>query len=175
MTSRRINLAELAERVATPQESTSGGDMPAGESPDGPSSPAASPGRDKAHPVAQLPPPAGEPEDDQAATVKPRGSRRSHERSRGPRAARATRSADSTPPVGARTHYLEFERKETRLRADQYGELTAESRRLNRLRKGEGDRLTENTLIRVAVDLLLSKRTELAGVNEEELRKSVGL
>ena len=86
---------------------------------------------------------------------------------------RAGRPTTRTPPP--HTHYLDLERKETRLRADQYGQLTEESRRLNRLRRGEGERLTENTLIRVAVDLLLSHRESLSGVTEDQLRKSVGL
>lgn len=71
--------------------------------------------------------------------------------------------------------YLSFERKETRLRADQYSTLTLESRRLNRAKGTGGERITENTLIRVAIDLLLAKADQLAGATEAELRKSVGL
>lgn len=71
--------------------------------------------------------------------------------------------------------YDEYDRKETRLRDDQYGRLTSASRRLNKARKGQGDRITENTLIRVAIDLLLAAEDELAGTTESELRKSVGL
>jgi hypothetical protein len=72
-------------------------------------------------------------------------------------------------------HYSEYVAKEARLRDDQYGELTAESRRLNRQRQGRGQRITENTLIRVAIDLLLAKRGELEGTDEAELRRSIGL
>jgi hypothetical protein len=69
----------------------------------------------------------------------------------------------------------QYERKEARLREDQYSQLTSESRRLNRQRRGKGERITENTLIRVAIDLLLAKRSELEGVDEAELRRSLGL
>jgi hypothetical protein len=51
-------------------------------------------------------------------------------------------------------------RKECRLRPDQLDALTALARRLNRERKGKGERITENTLIRWAVDLLLEKLKE---------------
>jgi len=53
--------------------------------------------------------------------------------------------------------YLQLERKEVRLRLDQLDALTTLTRRLNRARKGKGERLTENTLIRVAIDLLLAR------------------
>ena len=62
----------------------------------------------------------------------------------------------------------ELERKETRLRPDQYEALTVLSRRLNRDRRGRGQRITENTLIRVAIDLLLT-HPGLTGVDEAEL------
>ena len=52
--------------------------------------------------------------------------------------------------------YLTYVRKECRLRPDQLDALTALARRLNRARKGKGERITENTLIRFALDRLLS-------------------
>lgn len=39
----------------------------------------------------------------------------------------------------------------------------------------KAERITENTLMRVAVDLLLSKASELEGLTEEELRASLSL
>ncbi len=51
--------------------------------------------------------------------------------------------------------YLTYVRKECRLRPDQLDALTALARRLNRERRGKGERITENTLIRWAVDKLL--------------------
>ena len=88
---------------------------------------------------------------------------------------RETRRGAKTPAPGQWVRYDELERKETRLRIDQYGQLSDLSRRLNRLRAGQGERITENTLIRVAIDLLLGRESDLAGTTELELRKSVGL
>jgi hypothetical protein len=52
--------------------------------------------------------------------------------------------------------YLTYVPKECRLRPDQLDALTALARRLNRERRGRGERITENTLLRLATDLLLS-------------------
>ena len=62
-----------------------------------------------------------------------------------------------TSPPGERPlpPYLTYVRKECRLRPDQLDALTALAWRLNRERKGKGERITENTLIRWAVDLLI--------------------
>ncbi len=68
--------------------------------------------------------------------------------------------------------YLTLIRKECRFRDDQIDRLTAIARQLNRRRKG-GERITENTLIRIAVDLLLSQEEKLSGVTELELLESV--
>lgn len=82
---------------------------------------------------------------------------------------------DHDPRPGQWVPYDQLERKETRLRPDQYNRLSGISRTLNRARDGKGERITENTLIRVAIDLLLQRETELAGATETELRQSVGL
>lgn len=71
--------------------------------------------------------------------------------------------------------FLDLQRKEARLTDDQANQLSIETRRLNKIRAGAGERITDNTLIRVAVDLLLSRSAELRGITENELRKSVGL
>lgn len=71
--------------------------------------------------------------------------------------------------------YLTLVRKEARLREDQLDDLTSLARSLNRKRQGSGERITENTLIRVAVDLLMNKFNELEGKTEQELLASVGL
>jgi hypothetical protein len=70
--------------------------------------------------------------------------------------------------------YLTLIRKETRLREDQIDKLTAIARKLNRAKRG-GERITENTLIRVAVDLLLDRSESLSGTDEAELLNSLGL
>ncbi|MEO3939779.1 hypothetical protein V3C41_01695 [Paenarthrobacter nicotinovorans] len=75
-----------------------------------------------------------------------------------------------------RPRFADFERKEARLRQDQLDALDALARKIKRARKpGAGERITDNTLIRVAVDLLLARQDELTGSTEDELRTSVSL
>ncbi|MHA7306598.1 hypothetical protein ACX80E_15380 [Arthrobacter sp. TMN-49] len=81
----------------------------------------------------------------------------------------------SKPAAPTTPAYLALQRKETRLREEQIDALTAAARELNRAKPAGGERITENTLIRVAVDLLLSNTTALTGSNEGEIRNSVGL
>jgi hypothetical protein len=80
--------------------------------------------------------------------------------------------AEVDDPVAAAT-YLRFVRKDTRLREDQLEALTSHARRLNRKRRSAGPRVTENTLIRVAVDLLLDRIEVAVGDDEAALLKSV--
>ncbi|GLC11128.1 hypothetical protein Mkiyose1665_57430 [Mycobacterium kiyosense] len=82
---------------------------------------------------------------------------------------------DREPLPGQWVPYGELERKEARLRPDQFNRLSSITRTLNRARAGKGERITENTLIRVAIDLLLQRETELDGDTEAALRQSVGL
>lgn len=91
-----------------------------------------------------------------------------------PQARKPDPASKASPPV-ASAGYRSFDRKEARLRADQYAKLTEEARRLNRAKGTGGERITENTLIRVAIDLLLERADQLAGTTEAELRKSVSL
>lgn len=81
----------------------------------------------------------------------------------------------STSQTSEVPKYLTLVRKEARLREDQLDSLTKVARSLNRKRKGSGERITENTLIRVAVDLLLNKAGEIKGTTEQEIKKSVDL
>ena len=69
--------------------------------------------------------------------------------------------------------YLRFVRKETRLREDQQNQLTLQARRLNRAKKSAGARITENSLIRVAVDLFLAQVDRAVGDDEDAIRKSI--
>ncbi|WP_205547893.1 hypothetical protein [Leucobacter sp. wl10] len=134
-----------------------------------------------AAPLAPVPelPPEPTPETTAAAaavpveeTLAPKKAVRSARPRRAPKArAAATPSVSDTvlPP------YLRFARKETRLRDDQLTELTFRARRLNRMKAPDADRITDNTLIRVAVDLLLARADELDGGDEAALRRSLGL
>jgi hypothetical protein len=63
---------------------------------------------------------------------------------------------------------------------DQANALTELSRRLNKERRRSdgttvGERITDNTLLRIAIDLLLARADELRGTTEQELAASVGL
>jgi hypothetical protein len=71
--------------------------------------------------------------------------------------------------------YLRLERKELLIWPDQITSLSVLARVLNRNRGGAGERITTNTLIRVAAALLLSRAQDLEGSTEEELRRSLGL
>ncbi len=83
----------------------------------------------------------------------------------------AVRPAEAAEAV--RPTYRRFVRKDTRLREDQLVSLTSHARRLNRERHSAGPRVTENTLIRVAVDLLLDRIEKATGDGEDALLKSV--
>lgn len=85
------------------------------------------------------------------------------------------------PPRSAASHviaaaprpplYRRLARKEARLREDQFIALGRLVRILTRRRLDRsGPRLTENTLIRVAIDLLLTRADQLAGDTEAEIR-----
>ncbi len=69
--------------------------------------------------------------------------------------------------------YARLTRKEARVREDQYAALSALARELMRQRPRRVERITENTLIRVAIDMLLGHRERLCGATEVELRQSV--
>jgi hypothetical protein len=112
--------------------------------------------------AAERPTDVGPP---QATSEPPTASAERPKRSRPPRAAKPT----------AHVRFDELERKETRLRADQLEALATTTKTINRSRRRGGERITDNTLIRVAVDLLLARAGDLSGSTEAELRKSVGL
>jgi len=78
-------------------------------------------------------------------------------------------------PAPGLPKYLRLERKELLIWPDQITNLSILARVLNRNRGGAGERITTNTLIRVAAALLLSRSQDLAGTTEEELRRSLGL
>lgn len=67
------------------------------------------------------------------------------------------------------------DRKEVFLWPDQYDEVRWLARQLNQIRCGQGERITENTLIRVAIDLLLKNSGNIYGMTERELLASLGL
>jgi hypothetical protein len=89
-----------------------------------------------------------------------------------PRRPQARAAAAPAPEV---PKYLRLERKEALIWPDQLTQLSILARILNRAHGGAGERITANTLIRVAIALLLSRGRDLSGATEEELRRSLGL
>jgi hypothetical protein len=82
--------------------------------------------------------------------------------------------ASSTPDPDV-PKWLTFEPKPTRQRRDQLDWIEAKRKELNALRGRAGERLTDNTLIRVAIDLLIVNGERLQGTTEAELRASLGI
>jgi hypothetical protein len=88
----------------------------------------------------------------------------------------AFKAPEQTPNLNTgEPRYLRMERKELRVHPEQADELAALVRRLNRARKRRGERLTDNSLIRVAIDLLLSRSDDLVGYTEDDLLVALGL
>lgn len=71
--------------------------------------------------------------------------------------------------------YLTMERVDARLRPDQVTALGDLVRQLQRARRTRDERITSNTLLRIAVDLLLARADDLAGDGEGDLRASLGI
>lgn len=83
---------------------------------------------------------------------------------------------EAVTPAPRTPKYLRLERKEARLRGDQVDALSALVKRVNRRKASPGgERITENTLIRVAVDWLLSQEEYVGGSTEEEIGRGLGL
>lgn len=91
-----------------------------------------------------------------------------------PAPAPAAKTAGRAPSAGG-VGIEELERKETRLHERQVVALAEQARRLNKLRGKDGHRITENTLIRLGVDLVLHRAADLHGVTEAELTASLKL
>ena len=120
-----------------------------------------------------------------APETKPRGAAEETEPAMPEVAAKAERPASKVAPIiEKRTAkppleepdtpaYLRYVRKETRLREDQQNQLTLQARRLNRAKKSQGARITENSLIRVAVDLFLAQIERAVGDDEDAIRESL--
>lgn len=142
MSSRKVSLADLADRSAPP------------------TAPAA---------------PAPKPVLEETASKQPSASTHPVESWPSPAAGARSNDRATSPIVGEWRRYDQYERKEARLREDQYNSLSEASRRLNKARNGHGERITENTLIRVAIDLLLANEVQLTGTSEAQIRASLGL
>ena len=111
----------------------------------------------------------------QSPEVQTPGAAEPRRRSRRAQGQPAAPAARTPAPVPGLPKYLRLERKELLIWPDQITSLSILARVLNRNRGGAGERITTNTLIRVAASLLLSRSQDLAGTTEEELRHSLGL
>ena len=143
--------------------------------PSPPDQPAADASR---RPTASARPATADPEPPQQPTTTTRQRRT--------RPAAEPRQDDPDPPAAADDSagpvvlYSDLERKECRLREDQLAQLSVLSRRLqkSRPRGTGGERITDNTLIRVAIDVLLAHADTLVGYTEGQIRdnalKSIG-
>ncbi|MEU3521836.1 hypothetical protein ABZ770_42525 [Streptomyces sp. NPDC006654] len=79
-----------------------------------------------------------------------------------------TRKTDDDTP-----RYLTFPRTEARLRQDQLDSLAALRRAVAANRTDKTERITDNTLLRLAVDLLLKHAGRIRGNTEAEMRQSL--
>jgi hypothetical protein len=86
-----------------------------------------------------------------------------------------TPAASAPAPGEVVPRYLRLMRKETRISQAQADQLSSTVRSLNQARRGEGERITDNTLIRVAIGLLLERLDDLQGTTEAQLFQSLGL
>ncbi|MEV5070156.1 hypothetical protein MRBLMI12_001754 [Microbacterium sp. LMI12-1-1.1] len=87
--------------------------------------------------------------------------------------ARARVEAETPVEDRGLAKFARLTRKDARVRSDQDAALTALAKTLMRRRLAKAERITENTLIRVGIDLLLAHADELRGSTEDELRDSV--
>ena len=87
--------------------------------------------------------------------------------------ARARVAAETPPGKGPVPMFAQLTRKDARIRDDQATALSTLADAVMRRRRFKAERITENTLIRVAIDLLLAHADRLSGSTEDELRNSV--
>jgi hypothetical protein len=131
--------------------------------------------------IALLPPlPAASPADTQTPEqrtpkVRSNGSTDSGGSPAEGRAAGRSPQAPARAEVPGLLKYLRMERKQLLIWPDQITQCRSSPAYLTGTAGGAGERITTNTLIRVAAALLLSRSQDLAGTTEEELRRSLGL
>ncbi|WP_329039897.1 hypothetical protein OIE71_34720 (plasmid) [Streptomyces sp. NBC_01725] len=77
------------------------------------------------------------------------------------------------PERGEGPKWRGLERKEARLHDDQVLDLALLRKKISKQRKDRSEIITDNTLIRIAVDLLFAHQDKLRGDNESELLRSV--
>jgi hypothetical protein len=118
-------------------------------------------------------PPSQPPE---IAPVAPMPAKKAPAKTSAPRR-RAAKAPAAAPTPDAEPKYLRAMAKEARLWHSQIADLDTLARDLNRRRgRGVGERITSNTLLRIAASWLLEYgANRLDGVTEEELAASLKL
>lgn len=91
-----------------------------------------------------------------------------------PKPATKTSAPAAAPPAGV-PRYLTLVRKELRITEDQADHIGRTARSLNLARQGQGERITDNTLVRLGISLLIDRLGDLHGTTEAELYESLGL
>jgi len=79
----------------------------------------------------------------------------------------------TTDPDEETPRYKTFERTDARLRPDQVTAISALRKRVAANRTDKGERITDNTMLRLAVDLLLAHADDIEGNTEEEMRSAL--
>lgn len=74
-----------------------------------------------------------------------------------------------------RPRYEQFERRDARLRPEQWRAIEDLAKRIKRGRRDRRERITASTVLRLAVDYLLAHENGLTGETEAELRTCLGL
>jgi len=125
-------------------------------------------------PASQRPEPPKRPRASAAGgPAKPRAAEKPKTESESDRATRSAQD-ERAEELAALPKHLQLVRKESRLREDQVLELDRLVLKLNRRRRrGEGERITLNTLLRLGADLVLERADDLSGDTEEELSQSL--
>lgn len=79
----------------------------------------------------------------------------------------------TSKPTDDTPRYQTFVRTESRLRQDQLDALAVLRRRVAANRTDKTERITDNTLLRLAVDLLLQNAHRISGDTEDRMRHSL--
>jgi len=114
-----------------------------------------------------------EPEQTAAPTTKPAASKKNATKaaSRKVQNSKTSKTAETVlAGEGSSPKYASLVPKEARLREDQIAALNDLARTLGRNRSDKTERITSNTLIRIAIDHLLANKGDMAGETEEQLR-----
>lgn len=83
------------------------------------------------------------------------------------------KTSPAAPEDPEQPKYQQLDRVEARLREDQVAKLNELTKRVSKARTERSERITNNTLIRIAVDLLVKYEHGLVGNTEDDLRKAV--